>query len=180
MGSAAMPIAMGTTVLGTGISAYGQLQAGAAASDYYKSLARTSNINAGLAEMTGEANAKAIGAQAGFEVAGLIRKKDETVGAQKAALAGNGVYGGRTQQDIVKDTLMKSEMDIEALNLNANLAAKNARMTGKLAAFNYRNDAMANMMGARNARTAAGYGAVTSILGGASSVAQNWYTYKKG
>ena len=84
----AAPMIVGSMVGGTALSMYGQSQSAKSQSAYYNYLAGTSTMNAGLTKAAGEANARAVGIEASDQMRRVTTGVRQTVGAQKAAIAG--------------------------------------------------------------------------------------------
>lgn len=174
MGAPALLLA-GTQVAGGILSAVGQEKAGAASNQYYQYLASNATANAKLATAAGEANVEEIGAQTG-QAERMIQEKTATVqGAQRAGLVTGAGNSSRTAQDIASDTLRKSSLDTAALNYNAQLKSKAARLGAATQAFNYNAQAGGDLLAGKNAQSAANFNALGSILGSGTQVASTWY-----
>lgn len=171
-------VAVGAMAGGTLLGAYGDIQQGKAESKYYKYLASVSNENAKLAEASGQAEIAQLGQSEFQGMQHLVTRKGETIGAQKAALATGAGVGSKTAEQIVSDTINKTEMDEEVLRYNTDLKMKNVLLKSKGEAMNYRAQAGGYEVAAANAKTASKWKAATTILGGASSTAQMGNQFK--
>lgn len=165
----------GLTMAGAGVSAYGQGITGKAQANYLDYLSSTASQNAGLAKAEGQSQGYAINEQALVAQRGLTSKIQQTVGAQVAGSVSGAGASSRTAQDIVRDTMNKGELDQEALDYNTNIKARNANISSQMQAFNYQGQAAGYAAGAGNAIAASKIGQVSSILGGASSVANTYW-----
>lgn len=172
MGAAA---AAGTVLAGSAFSAYESVQAGKAQSGYYGYLSSIAGINAGLAKAEGTAEVRQIGAREGQQQLALENRIDATVGAEKTAVVGGVGASSRSAQDIIKDTLNKGNLDEMALRYNSEVESKNALIGSNIAAMNYGSQAAGFNIAGNNARTQGNIGAISSMLGGAGSIANSWY-----
>ena len=177
MGAAAVPAAIGLG--GAAYSADQQTKAGAVQSSYYGYLADTANINAGLADAEATSEKKQVGAELNASERELTNRINETVATQKAAVVTGVGASSRSAQDIIKDTLDKGNLDEMALRLNADIKSKNIDIGAATGKMNYTSQAAGYGMAAVNARGAAKAGAQASLLQGAGSVAQSWYSGKQ-
>lgn len=166
-------IAIGASIAGAGVSAYGQYQQGLANQ-------RTAYYNAAVAHnnaiMEGQKAERA--AAAGTEAASReSMKSGARLGAIKAEQAANNI-----------DVNSGSAVDVQA----------SQRMLGKLSADTVMNDALTQVYGYRvaeqsyetqaqldmmegdQAKTSGMIGAAGTLLGGASSAADKWYSHSKG
>lgn len=76
-----------------------------------------------------------------------------TVGAQRAGFAANGLVGG-SETDVITDTNIEGQLDVEAIRWNSNLKADNAKY-----------DAKVSKMNADNAGASAGIAFLTPVFG---------------
>ena len=165
----------GMQVAGGIMSAVGQASAGKASNAYYQYMASNATQNAKLATAAGEANVQEIGAQERDQQRLVSEKTSRTLGMEKAGLVTGAGNSSRTAQDITSETLRKSSLDTQALNYNAELRAKSARLGAASQAFNYNTQAEGDKMAGQNALTAGGLNAAGSILGSGTAVASTWY-----
>lgn len=127
MGQALPLIALGTTLLGTGVQAYGQYQAANAANkqaDYQAKVAAnnaaTAEMEAQYAEQQGQRNAEA-----------QRRKTAVMVGAQRARMGASGaVVDTGSFLDLTLDTVKSGELDAMALLNEGKMEAWRARVQG--------------------------------------------------
>lgn len=177
MGAAAIPMAM--MVAGGYVKANMEESGADSKAAYYDYLGGMSNANAELAEARAVGESKQIGEQAFSQNRDISRKISQTVGAQRAALAGGAGASSRTAQDIVGDTIDKGQLDEMAINYNATQAQRNAKLSGDAAALNYRSQATGYRLAGDNTRTAAKINRNASLLETATSVASKWYQGNK-
>jgi hypothetical protein len=145
--------AVSMSAIGTGISAYGQINQGNAAAAAAKYNAQTS-----LQEAQGAEDAARINEQQTY------KQGDELLGRARAAMGANGVDVNAgtallTQGDIEKQT----ETNVSNQSLNANLQA-----------WGYRNQATLDTAQAGFDTTAGNISAAGTLIGGASQVAGKW------
>lgn len=177
MGAAAIPMAM---MAAGGYVKANMEEAGAESkASYYDYLGGMSSANAELAQARAEGESKQIGEQAFFQNRDISRKISQTVGAQRAALAGGAGASSRTAQDIIGDTIDKGQLDEMAINYNATQAQRNARLAGDVSALNYRSQAAGYRLSGENTRTSAKINRNASLLETATSVAGKWYQGNK-
>ena len=127
MGAALAPIALGATLLGTAVSAYGQYQAANAANKQADYQAKVAANNAAMAEMEakfaeqqGERNAEA-----------QRRKTAIMIGAQRARMGASGaVVDSGSFLDLTLDTAKQGELDAMALLNEGKMQAWRSRVQG--------------------------------------------------
>ena len=204
MGPAAPAIAIAATVASTAVAAYGQytsMQAGAAQSraagaaaqqqaTYQAAVAdinrRTAQRNQTLAEQNAQ-YVEAGGARLAEDRARRIR---QTTGAQRAALAANGllIEPGTSGADMIEDTSTLGRMALTEIDTNTRRQAFGQRIQGYnalqeaeaagLRADGYRssgaNALAAGEFGADRATTAGWLGVGSSLLSGATSSFDRW------
>lgn len=173
MGAAAA--AGGLSAAGGIYSAVAQGQAGRAQEGYYSYLADTARTNAGLSEKISQAERQNLGRAAGAAQLSLRKRIDATIGAQRAAVVNGVGSGSRSAQKIIKDTINEGNLDEMALRLNIDTRSRSAEIAGIMGRSNALSEATGYNMAGRNARTAARYGQVGSLLGAAGKVANSWY-----
>lgn len=127
MGQALPLIALGTTLLGTGVQAYGQYTAAKAANeqaDYQAKVAAnnaaTAEMEAKFAEQQGERNAEA-----------QRRKTAIMIGSQRARMGSSGaVVDSGSFLDLTLDTAKQGELDAMALLNEGRMQAWRSRVQG--------------------------------------------------
>lgn len=165
-------ISAAASVLGTGVSAFGQVQAGQAAKaagDYNAAVARNNQI---VAEQ------QAADAQRRGDVAETEqrRKVRMLAGTQRAALAASGVQlDSGTALDILGDTAAMGELDALTIRNNAEREAYGYRVQG----VNFGAEAGLQSMRGQSAMTSGLIGAGGTVLSGAGNVTDRWLTYNK-
>lgn len=141
--------AAASTLAATGVSAYGQYQAGKAENSAMKYNARMADMEAKDAEKRGVS-----------EEANHARKVSQLKSSQRVEMAGNGLdLGFGTPLELFSQTAEWGERDRQTIEDNTNKEAWSLRSQG----------AMYRAKG-KNAYTAGKMGAVGSLLGGASSL----------
>ena len=203
MGPALPVIAIAATVIGAGVTAYSQYRAGQAASaqaqaqgqaqaSQFQYQAAVADINRRTAERNqylAERNAgyvEAAGARLADDRARRIR---QTIGAQRAALAANGLLLDQgSAADMQGDTASLGRMALAEIGDNARRRASGYRIAGvnardeaeaaTLRGEGYRasatNALSAGAFAADNASTAGWLGATSSLLGGATLTFDRW------
>jgi len=176
---------IGLTVASSGLSAFGAYKAGQAEYDYNKYLAANNRAEAGLVQKQGELNA-GLASKESAENLDLVRKNASQIeGAQKAVLGANMGGGSVTAQDLVSDTYSKSKLDEMTIKYNADLKAWRALNEASLKKWALEEQAKGYEYAGKNARYAGKIGAFSSLIGGATQVAnmkynQNMFMPKKG
>ena len=203
MGPVLPIIAITASVIGAGVSAYSQVRAGQAASaqaqaqgqaqaSQFQYQAAVADINRRTAERNqylAERNAgyvEAAGARLADDRARRIR---QTIGAQRAALAANGLLLDQgSAADMQGDTANLGRVALAEIGDNARRQASGYRIAGvnardeaeaaTLRGEGYRasstNALAAGAFAADNASTAGWLGATSSLLGGATSTFDRW------
>jgi len=112
---------------------------------------------------------------------GAIKEKQHRIkisqlkGRQRSVIAASGVeVDSGSALDILGDTAELGELDALTIRSNAEREAYDY----KVAAMNQSAQAGINRISGQNAASAGRYGAMTSLLSGAGSVADKWYKYK--
>jgi hypothetical protein len=175
-----MFLAMGVQAVGTGVSAYGSIKSGEANAAYYNFLASQNNK---LATDTQEAAIKdvsGIQTQASLTQEQKDREVSKLSGSQRAALAASGVGGGSvTSEDISRDTMTTAGRDAAAIRYNADIKSYQIAKEAELRAQALRSQSEGFGQAGVNATKAGTLNALTSVLGGATSVASNWYNWNQ-
>lgn len=164
---------LASSLLGTGLSAYGSYQQGqamAGQAEYQAAVARNNQIIA-------ERNAQDAELRGGLSEDQQRRQTAQLKGRQRASLASNGVVIDEgSALDITSDTAAFGEFDALTIRSNAQREAYNYRVQGS----NFQaEENLMRMRGAAGSR-AGTTGAVSTLLSGAGSVADKWYGYKYG
>lgn len=165
-------VSIGATVLGTGVSIYGQMQQGQAASKmaaYQRGVAENNAILANRAAQDALDRGKA-------EERRRREATRQLIGRQRAVLAGNGVVVDQgSALDITTDTAGMGELDALTIRSNAEREAAGFRAQGA----NFTNEAYLATMAGNNARTSMYLGIGGSALFGVGSVASKWYNFTR-
>jgi len=175
---AVIPLVM--SVAGGIMSASAQKKAGEAQKRYYDYLAGQNERQAKDVIKAGEQQTTFIQDAATGETKSLRASQRQFAGSQKVALAANGVpLSSVSVEDLARDTFKKEEMDAEALRYNADTQAYEVQMQARNQAISLRDQASGYRMGGANAQQAGNLNAATSLLGTATSVANQWYGYRQ-
>jgi hypothetical protein len=157
------------------MKAQSEIEAGKQEKQYNQYLAGVSRMNADLARASGESQARTVGAQTAEQVGQIHERGRDVVGAQKVALAAGGAgVGSKTAEQLVSDTLTKTNLDEMAIRYNADLKMKNLRLQAESTAMNEENKAEGYEMAGKNAKKAAKWKAFSTVLGTGSQVASKW------
>ena len=128
------------------------------------------DINAGQSELAAQQEL----ARGNAQVAAVTMRAGQVKGAQRTALAANGVdLGVGSAAEVLTSTDIQKEEDINTITANAVRAAWGQRMQ----ATNFTNEALTKRAGADS--ISPGMAGFTSLLGGATQVASSWYTLNK-
>lgn len=162
-----------TSVVGTGVAVYGQMQAANAASEAAKYNAQIAQNNQMLA------NQEAVDAKSRGDIMAQ-EKANQTAGVlgrQKASLAANGVdVNTGSSVDLESDTMAAGQLD--ELTIQNNAARESAGYTNQ--SVNYSNQAAMDEASSQQAETAGALAAGSTLLKGAGSVAGSWYNFNYG
>lgn len=171
MGAALPVLSIVGSVLGTVMSAVGQMQQGKAAAAQAEYQAAVGRNNAILAQRAAD-DARLRGDEAARRKAVEVK---QLAGRQRAVLAANGVLVDQgSALDITSDTAEIGKLDELTIRSNAEREALGFEAQG----MNFNASAGLNQMRADNA-TSSGIGsAFGTVLGGAGTVASKWYQFK--
>lgn len=157
-------------VMGGVASAYGA---------YGHAQAQKATLGAQAAIADANARISELGAQAALRdgqqsIATATAKYGQLAGAQRAAMAANGIaLGEGSAADVAASTEFLKEQDKTTLEINAMRAAFGQRQQAA------NQTSQANMARANAAGLSAGGAAFTSLLGSATKVAGTWYQFSK-
>lgn len=127
-------------------------------------------INAGQSELAAQQEL----ARGNAAVGAATQRAGQVKGAQRAALAANGVdLGVGSAAEVLTSTDLAKENDMNTLTANAVRAAWGQRMQST----NFTNEALAKRAGADS--ISPGMAAFSSLLGSATQVASSWYMLNK-
>ena len=164
--------AIGASIIGTGVSAYGQMQQGKAAAGQANYQAAVDRNNKIIADRQAEDAIK----RGQNEEEEQRRKVAQVKGSQRTAFAARGIdLGSDVVIDTLSDTAMLGELDALTIRNNAAREAYGYRVQG----MNYEASAQNNALAAKNAKSAGKTAMFSTLLSGASSVAGDYYTFKK-
>lgn len=161
-----------TTLIGAGAGALGAAQQGnaaAGAAQYQAAVARNNQRVAEWQARDAEDRGRVAEQNQRFKTSGVI-------GAQRAAAGASGVeVNTGSAADLTADTAALGELDALTIRSNAGREAWGHRVN----ADNYAANAEMLDVQAKEAKRAGTFGAITSILGGVSSVADKWLTFSQ-
>src|SRR6266446_6842521 len=160
-------IGAGASLIGGGVSAYGSLQKGAADQAMYKYQSGVAQHNqkialqnASYAVQSGESSAYQSGLKTGATVA--QQKVDQSAsGFDVAGGSAAGVRRSTTDLGIYDQNLIRTNFAKKAYGFEVEAATKQA-------------EAGADVIAGKQAKTAGDIGAISSIIGTASSVSSKW------
>ncbi len=164
-------ISTGTSAVGGIVGAVGALNSGSANSDSAMYQAAVARNNSTVAEQNAQ-----YALEAGKRQESAQRQKTaQMIGAQRANMAANGIdIGSGSALNLQADSRLVGEMDALTIRNNAERQAYNYRVqAGDFTA----NSGLLTQQ-ASNARRAGNTNAFTSIVGGASSVADKWLKWR--
>lgn len=166
-------VSAAAAIVGVGMSAYGMYAQGQAQqqqADYQSAVAQRNADNAAMQaadrERTGQIEEKQ-----------MRLKTEQMIGQAKSDLSGSGVQiGTGSPLDVVKDAAAWGEWDVQQHRWNVAKDIWNINNTKD----NYTAQSSLYQMQGQNAAQAGMWGAGTSLISGAGTVADKWYTYKTG
>ncbi len=133
--------------------------------------ATMADLNAQQAELAAQQEL----ARGNAQIAQITARAGQVKGAQRAALAANGIdLGDGSAAEVLTSTDIAKETDMNQAQVNAINAAWGYRKQGT----NYSNQALAARASADS--ISPGMAAATSLLGSATQVAGSWYNLNKG
>ncbi len=157
--------ALGATAGGAAIGAFGKLAQGQSESQMYNYQAGVARVNAQIAKQDANYTLEAGGVQG--QEAGM--RERATIGATRAGFGASNVAGGS------KNAVIASEIAVGQQNQGIIAANAAKRAYGfEVGAASDTATAGALDFAGSNAKTAGDIGAVSSILGGVSSVSSKW------
>lgn len=156
----------------TAIGGYGMVKQGQSANKQAQYSATISRRNAVMAERAA-VDALDKGTR---DEASIRMQYKQLKGRQRAAFAANGVVVDQgSALDIVMDTVALGEYDAITTRNNAAKEAFNLREQGD----QFNSQAWMQTLAGRDAQTAGYIGAGSTLLSGASTVADKWYQYRE-
>lgn len=163
-------VSLALAAVGTAMSAYGMYQQGQAAKKQAEYQASVSRNNQAIAEQ----NAKAALARGEAEEERHRDKVSLLHGRQTSLLSAGGVDisdPDSSAVDVLVGTMELGELDAQTIRHNSEMEAREHRVRG----MNFGAEAGLNSSRATAAGQAGTFGAATSLLSGAGSVADKWY-----
>ena len=163
--SIAAIVGAGASVAGAGVSAYGNLAKGQADSSMYQYQAGVAQVNAKIAQQ--DANYALQSGEVQGQQAGM--RERQVLGATRAGFGASNVEGAS------KNAVISSEIQVGQQNQGI-IAANAAKRAYGFEVGAASDTAQAGALGvaADTSKTAGDIGAVSSILGGVSSVSSKW------
>ena len=126
------------SIAGMGMQLFGGIGAAKAQRDYH-------NANAEYLETMDQVNRQmnenaidSVQRAAGMQASEVRIKGQSMTKSQKAAMASRGLSNGYTYQNILDDSIARSEMDAMAIQYNADVQSQNIRTSGKIQSAQYR------------------------------------------
>lgn len=144
---------------------------------YYNFLADQNERQANTVLVRGEQTATSIAETSAIDQNMAERQSRVVEGAQKAAEGASGTAGSVSAEDIARDTNRTHEMDMNALRFDADSKIWATKTQASDQARSLRDQAASMRIAGSNARTAGDTAATGTLLGTATSVADNWYRY---
>lgn len=167
---AAAPTLLGVQAAGAASSAVGAYFGAKSQQIAARGAAAIDDLNAQQSELAAQQELS----RGQSQVAAVTLRAGQVKGAQRAALAANGVdLGVGSAAEQLTSTDIEKENDINTITANAVRAAWGQRMQ----ATNFSNDAIAKRASADSISPA--MSGFTSLLGSASSIAGSWYMLNK-
>lgn len=166
-------VSIAMTAISAGVSAYGAIKQGQAQSAALQYQAQVAQNNQKIA---GQYAQQAI-ADGENKVAAKQQQTAQMIGAQRAAMAANGIdLDSGSPLRLQEDTAKLGNVDALTIRNNAAREAYGYQVQG----LSYGQQAQLDEASASNAVTAGNLNAFSSIVGGASSIGSKWIDYKKG
>ncbi len=165
----AVPLAIGATIVGAGMQAYGQYQAGKAADIEGKNAQKIANYNA----LVAEENARAAQAAATAEIQAKRAEDDRLKARQRVAFAASGVQMAGTPSILLE--AQAADMELENLMIRHRGTVQANSFMSEAAGWRMQGQAARNA--GKNSRIVSLYQAGSSLLTGASSAATMKYKY---
>jgi hypothetical protein len=161
---------LGAQAAGAAASAVGAFYSARSQKIAARGAAEIADINAGQSELAAQQEL----ARGNAQVAAATARAGQVKGAQRTALAANGVdLSVGSAAEMLTSTDLQKEDDINTITANAVRAAWGQRMQ----ATNFTNEALTKRASADS--ISPGMAGFTSLLGGATQVASSWYTLNK-
>lgn len=166
-----VPLAIGASLAGAGVAAYGSYQQGQSAKAMNNFQADMAGQQSMLAARAAEQNTTLTQIQAANQSKNSARDFARLEGAARAAQGANGTAGSGTSLDISKSNFDTHELDMQAIRYNADVnswAIKN-QLAGEQ--WNLAAEGTQYKAAGRNAAKAGNIGAVSNLLQGATQAA---------
>lgn len=165
-------VAMGATALAGGFKAYSQYKSGVAENKYYDFLARQSESQGEAIFKAGQKQSELIQESAKFKGKNQAVKEAQVAGAQKAALASQGVdLSSVTAQDLASDTMSKARLDEMAIRYSADVQSWSTKEGARFKKWTAFQQADQYEMAGDIKRKAGGRKAIGTLIGTAASMA---------
>lgn len=163
--------ALAVSAVGTGVSAYGQMQAGKAQQSQLNYQAAVDRNNKIISDRYA-ADAIERGKEA---EADQRRKTQQIIANQRVGFAANGIdLGSEVVSETLSDSAMLGELDALTVRSNAAREAYGYKVQG----MNYEASAQNNILAGKNARSSGRTAAMSTLLSGAASVGNSYSDYK--
>lgn len=165
-------VAASASAAGAGVSAYGQIQAGRAAqreANYNAQVQDNNALSAGYAAIQeGQAAAR--------EADQIKEQRLRVLASQRVAGAHSGISLSGSFNDVMLDTSLQSEKDIQMALYKGRIGAYNQQGVAQ----NYRNQANLTRMAGANAKRSSYYQAAGTLLSGVAQAGAGYANFRKG
>ena len=173
-------VAVGLTVIGGAVSAYGQYQSGQAQKKMMNYQADVANQQAVLAQRTADQKSQLTQTQAMLDTKQLQRKYAILEGTQAASRAASGVGGGSgSSGDIATDTFKTQSLDEQMIRYNSDLKSWDLQQHAGMEVWGLGAEANMDRQAGKNAATAGTTAAAGTVLQTAGSAMMMGYSAYK-
>lgn len=165
-----MGLAAGAQAAAAGMQAVGSYYGAKSQQESLRAAANIADINAGMSEHAAQIELL----RGNEDVAKVSARAGQVKGAQRAAMAANGIdLGVGNAVEVLTSTDLSKEQDMDAITANAVQSAWGQRMN----ATNFKNEALTKRAGADSISPF--MAAASSLLGSSTQVAASWYSMNK-
>ncbi|WP_027405471.1 hypothetical protein [Anaerovibrio sp. RM50] len=125
------------SIAGMGMQLFGGINAAKAQRDYHNANAEYLETMDQVNQQMNENAIDSVQRAAGMQASEARIKGQSMTKSQKAAMASRGVSNSFTYQNILDDSIARSEMDAMAIQYNADVQSQNIRTSGKIQSAQY-------------------------------------------
>lgn len=162
------------------MQAQGQIKDGNSTNSYYRHMADLSEQQAELTKIASDRKISYIQEQAARDSVAVNNRARQVEGAQKVALAANGVgAGSSTAEDLALDSMNKEKLDELAVRYSAELSSFETQKAANVEALGLQSQAVGYRAAGKQAKTAAKVNAFNTLLGTATSMSSTAYQAKQ-